>query len=117
MWWEEGKCALGQSVVKLAAQLLALMDKTACFQLVLGETFQPVFYGIVCQALELFWTGLNFSACITRSSRTSGYSVMRLRDRVSAGTSWPGNSLMQMDGIAKFGCDWQHVYLSKRISS
>ena len=28
VWWEEGKCALGQSVVKLAAQLLTLMDKT-----------------------------------------------------------------------------------------
>ena len=29
VWWEEVKCALGQSVVKLAVQLLALMDKTA----------------------------------------------------------------------------------------
>ena len=52
--WEEGKCALGQSVVKLAAQLLALMDKTASFKPILGETFQPGFHGMVCQALELF---------------------------------------------------------------
>ena len=54
VWWEEGKCALGQSVVKLAAQFLALMDKTASFQPILGETFQPGFHGMVCQALELF---------------------------------------------------------------
>ena len=54
VWWEEGKCALGQSVVKLAAQLLVLMDKTVSFQPVLGETFQPGFQGMVCQALELF---------------------------------------------------------------
>ena len=53
--WEEGKCVLGQSVVKLAAQLLALMDKTASFQPVLGETFQPGFHGVVCQAFELFY--------------------------------------------------------------
>ena len=51
---EEGKCALGQSVMKLVAQLLALMDKTVSFQLVLGETFQPSFHGMVCHALELF---------------------------------------------------------------
>ena len=54
VWWEEGKCALGQSVVKLAAQLLALMDKAASFHPILGETFQPGFHGMVCQALELF---------------------------------------------------------------
>ena len=40
--------------MKLVAQLLALMDKTASFQPVLGETFQPGFHGMVCQALGTF---------------------------------------------------------------
>ena len=42
------------SDVKLTAQLLALKDKTASFQPVLGETFQPGFHGMICHALELF---------------------------------------------------------------
>ena len=45
---------MGQSVVKLVAQLLALVDKTVSCQPVVGETFQPGFHGMVCQALELF---------------------------------------------------------------
>ena len=32
VWWEEGKCALGQSVVKLSAQLIVLVNKTASSQ-------------------------------------------------------------------------------------
>ena len=47
-------CGLGQSVVKLEAQLLVLMNKTASFKPVFGETVQPGFHGMVCQELESF---------------------------------------------------------------
>ena len=38
--------ALGQSVLKLTGQLLALMHTTASFRTVLGEILLPGFYGM-----------------------------------------------------------------------
>ena len=63
--WEEGKCALGQSVVKLAPQLLDLMDKTASFK----------------QHLENQTKFMN-------SRAHSYYSIVTFYDRKHSGQQW-----------------------------
>ena len=52
---EEGECVLGQSVLKLRGQFLALMHKTASLQLGFGETLQP---GFLRDGLAYAWTCL-----------------------------------------------------------
>ena len=49
----EEECALGQSVVKLTSQPVALMIKTASFQPILGETLLPGFHGMIWHSSEL----------------------------------------------------------------
>ena len=48
-----------ESVLKLTGQLLALMNNTASFQPVLGETLQPGFHGMVRNAPELVYMHQN----------------------------------------------------------